>query len=98
MDQLAAQDDLWFAQLRGGESLCAHTVFLANGKHDLRGSDRSRTGQCDLVGFKLYWRLAPDQTEALREFMEIFLFIGGYEGLSLAERNVANLCLVVRRA
>ena len=98
VEQLTAHDNLWCAHLRGGEILSAHTVFLANGKHDIRGWDRTRTGQSDLVGFKLHWRLAPDQTAALRECIEIFLFSGGYGGLSLVETDVANLCLVVRRA
>jgi flavin-dependent dehydrogenase len=51
-----------------------------------------------MVGFKLHWRLTPHQTEALRGFMELYLFPGGYGGLSLVEDGVANFCLVVRRA
>ena len=73
-------------------------MFLANGKHDLHGCSRPSTGQCDLVAFKLHWQLGRAQTEALREFIEIFLFSGGYGGLALVERDVANLCLVVRRS
>jgi menaquinone-9 beta-reductase len=72
-------------------------VFLASGKHDLRGLEREPGAQSDMVGFKLHWRLTPEQTEALREFMDLFLFPGGYGGLSLVEADVANLCLVVRR-
>jgi flavin-dependent dehydrogenase len=98
VDRLASHDGMWFAQLRGGTSLCAQTVFLANGKHDLRGWERPSTEQSDLVAFKLHWQLEPAQTEALRGFVEIILFSGGYGGLSLVERDVANLCLVVRRA
>ena len=98
VEQLNIRDNLWFAQLRGGESVCAHTVFLANGKHDLRGWERAHTGQVDLVAFKLHWQLDPAQAEMLREFIELFLFPRGYGGLSLVERDVANLCLVVRQA
>jgi flavin-dependent dehydrogenase len=98
VEQLNNQDNLWSAQLRGGESVCAHTVFLANGKHDFRGWERTHTGQGDLVAFKLHWQLDPAQTEKLRDFIELFLFPGGYGGLSLVERDVANLCLVVRQA
>jgi flavin-dependent dehydrogenase len=72
-------------------------VFLASGKHDLRGLEREPGVQSDMVGFKLHWRLALEQTEALREFMDLFLFPGGYGGLSLVEADAANLCLVVRR-
>ena len=96
--QLNSQDNLWSAQLRGGESVCAHSVFLANGKHDLRGWERAHTGQGDLVAFKLHWQLDSAQTEKLRDFVELFLFPSGYGGLSLVERNIANLCLVVRQA
>jgi flavin-dependent dehydrogenase len=85
-------------KVQGGESVCAHTVFLANGKHDLRGWERAHTGQGDLVAFKLHWQLDPSQTDMLREFIELFLFPRGYGGLSLVERDIANLCLVVRQA
>jgi flavin-dependent dehydrogenase len=98
VEHLNMQDNLWLAQLRGGESVCAHTVFLANGKHDIRGWERAHTGQCDLVAFKSHWQLDPSQTDMLREFIELFLFPRGYGGLSLVERDVANLCLVVRQA
>jgi flavin-dependent dehydrogenase len=98
VEHLNIQDNLWTATLRSGESVRAHTVFLANGKHDLRGWERARTGQGDLVAFKLHWQLDPAQTDMLREFIELFLFPRGYGGLSLVERNVANLCLVVRQA
>lgn len=98
VDGLTTSDNLWFAQLRDSKPLCARTVFLANGKHDLRGWTRSHSGQSDLVAFKLHWRLAAAQTQALRDFIEIFLFPGGYGGLSLIESDTANLCLVVRRA
>lgn len=98
VDSLEMRHNLWSAQLRTGELLSAHTVFLANGKHDLRGWERGRGVQGNLIGFKLHWQLAPAQTDALREFMELFLFPGGYGGLSLIEGDVANLCLVVLRS
>jgi flavin-dependent dehydrogenase len=95
VDSLKVQDGIWLAQLQNGELFRARTVFLANGKHDLRGWERGRGVQGDFIGFKLHWQLAPMQTEALRGFMELFLFPGGYGGLSLVEDDVANLCLVV---
>jgi flavin-dependent dehydrogenase len=98
VEGLVVRNGLWHAELRSGESWRAPTVFLANGKHDLRGLERKSGTHGDLVGFKLHWRLASPQTEALREFMELFLFPGGYGGLSLVENDVANFCLVVRRA
>jgi flavin-dependent dehydrogenase len=87
----------WISQLSTGESISAPAVFLATGKHDLRGWSRPRGVQSDLVGFKLHWRLAPSQTAALGNAMDLFLFRGGYGGLSLVENQIANLCLVVRK-
>jgi flavin-dependent dehydrogenase len=98
VEALTTQGQTAIAEIRGGNSVCANTAFLASGKHDLRGWDRSPAKQTDLIGFKMHWQLEPAQTESLREFIEIFLFFGGYGGLSLVERGVANLCLVVRRA
>ena len=97
VEGLSRHDGAWLAELRDGSSWSAETVFLANGKHDLRGMKREQGKQGDMVGFKLHWRLAPAQTQALRGFMELFLFRGGYGGLSLVEGDAANLCLVVRR-
>ena len=98
VEKLTNSGNLWFAQTSGGESLRAQTVFLANGKHDLRGWNRTQGKHNDLIGFKLHWQLAQAQTEALRDCIELFLFQGGYGGLSLVEKDVANLCLVVQRA
>ena len=94
---LKRRDSGWAVQLRGAETIHAKALFLATGKHDLRGRERRGGTQTDLVGFKMHWRLAPTQTEALRSVMELLLFRGGYGGLSLVEDEVANLCLVVRR-
>lgn len=98
VENLALRGGLWQAQLRGDNSWAAPTVFLANGKHDLRGFEREAGTHGDLVGFKLHWRLKSSQTEALREFMELYLFRGGYGGISLVENDVANFCLVVRQS
>ena len=98
VESLESRDGIWHAHLRGGEIRTAQTIFLANGKHDLRGLERAPGPHGDMVGVKLHWRLAPRQTKALRGFMELYLFPGGYGGLSLVEGGVANFCLVVRRS
>lgn len=97
VEKLEAGDDGWLVRLRGGEVIRANTVFLATGKHDVNGWERSGATQADLVGFKMHWKLAPAQSEIVRGAMELFLFHGGYGGLSLVESGTANLCLVVRR-
>jgi len=101
VETLAIGHNAWQARLRGGELWNAPTVFLASGKHDVRGLERmsapAHSKHADMVGFKLHWHLAPAQTDALRDHMDLFLFKGGYGGLSLVEGDAANLCLVVRR-
>jgi flavin-dependent dehydrogenase len=98
VDALERDGDGWLVKTRTGPSIRARAVFLASGKHELHGWNRGRGRQSDLIGFKMHWQLAAPQTRALREVMELFLFPGGYGGLSLVEREVANLCLVVRRS
>lgn len=98
VERLTKRDDHWLAQLRNGDLLRARTVFLANGKYDLRGWERGRGVQGNLIGFKMHWQLTLAQTEALRESMEMFLFPSGYGALSLVEGDAANLCLVVGRS
>jgi flavin-dependent dehydrogenase len=97
VEELSRKGDRWVARVSDGGMFCARSVFLATGKHDLRGWNRPASGHADLVGFKMHWRLSGGQTEALRRFMDLFLFEGGYGGLSLVEEDGANLCLVVRR-
>ncbi len=88
----------WCAQLAGGDTRCASTLFLATGKHDLAGHRRPPGRQNDLVAFKMYFRLTPAQQSALRGWVELYLFPGGYAGLQLVEAGQANLCLLVKRS
>lgn len=68
-------------------------VFLATGKHDLRGATRPHRPD-EPVGLKMYYELAPDQHADLRGAIELVLFPGGYAGLQLVERGRAVLCLM----
>jgi menaquinone-9 beta-reductase len=74
----------------------ADTVFLATGKHDLRGAPRPAR-DTGLVGLKMYYALAPHQQEALRGHIELMLFAGGYAGIQLVEADHAVLCALVTR-
>ena len=98
VEGLVRQDGGWKAQLRGGGNWSSSTVFLASGKHDVRGMERGPGKHGGLVGFKIHWRLAAAQTKALCESMDLFLFAGGYGGLSLVEGDAANFCFVVRQS
>jgi len=89
--------DRWRAHLNDGETIEATDVFLATGKHDLRGWGRPAGRQSDLIGFKQHWTLSPEQAGRIRGRVELHLFPGGYAGLEPVEDDQANLCLVVRK-
>jgi menaquinone-9 beta-reductase len=95
VEKLSRGTDGFSTRIRGGETIHAHNVFLATGKHDLAGQYRSPGAHRDLVGFKMHWRLSPKQTDAIRHAMELFLFRGGYGGIALVENDFANLCFVM---
>lgn len=100
--------NLWRVGIAGptrAYTLTAPHILLATGKHDLRGLPRPAGTHSSLVGLKMYLRLAPEQSKALRGSIELVLFRGGYGGLSLvedssgnrAETSRANLCFVIER-
>jgi menaquinone-9 beta-reductase len=88
----------WRAAVDGVEPVVADAAFLASGKHDVRGRARPKGKQSDLVAFKMYWRLAREQTAALEGHVELMLYRGGYAGLQPVEDGVVNLCCLVERA
>jgi menaquinone-9 beta-reductase len=74
------------------------TLFLATGKHELRGMKRAFAMPDDLIGFKTYFRLTPQARSALDGYINLILFQDGYAGLQLVEGGLVNLCLLVNRA
>lgn len=72
----------------------APAVFLATGKHDLRGVPRPRNRR--MVGLKTYFRLNPDQRAALEGAVEVILLPGGYAGLQPVEDGAAVFCALFR--
>ena len=82
----------WSVSTSDGD-LAADQVFLATGKHDLKGRKRPPGPQNDLIGFKQHLRLAAPMDGVV----ELHLFDGGYAGLEPVEGGLANLCLVVRK-
>ena len=91
-------DEGWQVRLADGTTIAANTVFLATGKHDLRERPRPPGRQGDLIAFKMYWRLAPEQAAALEGHVELNLYRTGYAGLMPVEDGAANLCCLVKRA
>jgi flavin-dependent dehydrogenase len=84
--------DLWHIAT-GGENLAAHNVYLATGKHDVRGWKR-QDKNADMIGFKMhyYGGRTPSNGE-----VEIILFPGGYAGIEPIEDGKTNLCLAISK-
>jgi flavin-dependent dehydrogenase len=88
--------NLWQATLDDGAGYEAPTIFLATGKHDLRGHSRPRDPR-GWVAFKMYYRLTAAQTADLGDASELTLYAGGYGGIQPVEDRVTNFCCVVQR-
>jgi flavin-dependent dehydrogenase len=86
----------WEATLDDGTTRHALTVFLATGKHDLRGHHRPADPH-RWIAFKMYLRLSPEQTAELKDASELMLYPGGYGGIQPVEDGIANLCCVVQQ-
>src|SRR3546814_188846 len=82
-------------ETRGKGRLRASTLFLATGKHEVRGAARPVTEPCHNIGLKQMFALSPRQRERLAGAVELYLFDGGYAGLQLVENGRANFCLVI---
>ena len=87
----------WNARAANDDTMHARSVFLATGKHDLSGWRRPKGTHNGLIAFKMYFALARSQQLALRGWIDLCLFPGGYAGLQLTEGGSANLCLLVNR-
>jgi menaquinone-9 beta-reductase len=91
-----ATSNLWQATLDDGTTYEAPTVFLATGKHDLRGHGRPKDPH-QWVAFKMYYRLSATQTADLADASELTLYAGGYGGVQPVEGGITNFCCVVQR-
>ena len=89
-------NNLWRASLDDGSVRQAPTVFLATGKHDLRGHGRPKDPH-QWIGFKMYYRMSPAQTVDLADASELTLYAGGYGGIQPVEDGITNFCCVVQQ-
>lgn len=88
------------ARLGDGADIAADALFLATGKHDLRGLARpagARGGDPSL-GFRIRLGPAPALDRMVDDAIELHLFDRGYAGLVLQEDGSANLCMAVHRS
>ena len=98
LERQQAEAGSWSVTFGSGDVITVPAVFLATGKHELRGWPRPREAANDLIGFKMHLELTPAQQAALAGTVEVSLFDGGYAGLEPVEGGVSNLCFLVDKA
>lgn len=81
-------------RLDDGSEMAAEALFLATGKHELRGAARATASRPLSVGL----RAAIPAPPGLKGTIELHLYNGGYAGLLVQEDGAANLCLSVAQA
>jgi flavin-dependent dehydrogenase len=79
------------------EERTARAVVLATGKTELPGFNRKGARASPMLGFKMHLELAPAQTEALADAVELTLFAGGYAGMQRIENGRVAFALAVHR-
>jgi flavin-dependent dehydrogenase len=79
-------------RLADGQIETGDALFLATGKHELRGLARPRA-EAPSVGFRAAFLPDARTAAALGGVIELHAFPGGYAGLLLQEDGSANLCL-----
>jgi flavin-dependent dehydrogenase len=76
----------------------AEAIFLASGKHDVRGEARPRGARDPALGLRVRLPAHPRLHALLVGRIELHLFDGGYAGVVLQEEGTANVCLALRKS
>lgn len=84
--------------LADGATLTNDAIFLASGKHDVRGLPRPRGDIDPTLGLRVRIAPHPRLSALVGGAIELHLFDRGYVGLVLQEDGSANLCLAVRKS
>jgi flavin-dependent dehydrogenase len=86
--------------LADGTVIEGESLFLATGKHDVRGGGRpsAAAGADPAIGLRASLGVSGALTKALSGMIELHLFGHGYAGLLLQEDGSANLCLSVAQS
>lgn len=86
-------------RLADGAELTADALFLATGKHELRGLARPfEPGADPTIGLRVRLPATPTLRRLSGGAIELHLFDGGYAGLCCHEDGSGNLCMAVRRS
>jgi flavin-dependent dehydrogenase len=83
-----------------GATFAPDALFLASGKHDIRGCARPEDarGADPTLGLRVRIPPSPKLARSLSGGIELHLFDRGYAGLAMQEDGTANLCLAVHRS
>ena len=87
-------------RLADGGEIGAGALFLATGKHDLRGLARPEgaRGVDPALGLRVRLAAHPALDRMVGDAVELHLFDRGYAGIARQEDGSVNLCLAVRRS
>lgn len=84
--------------LDDGEAIRWDSLFLATGKHDLRGVGRPHGGDDPELGLRLKLDSHASLHDLIGDRIELHMVDGGYVGLLLQEDGRANICMAVRKS
>ncbi|WP_230206602.1 NAD(P)/FAD-dependent oxidoreductase [Novosphingobium sp. Gsoil 351] len=87
-------------RLDDGSELRPDALFLASGKHDVRGLARpaEARGSDPTLGLRVRIAAAPGLARLIGDAIELHLFDRGYCGIALQEDGSANVCMAVHRS
>lgn len=87
-------------RLADGDAIAADALFLATGKHDLRGTARptEARGADPALGLRIRLGPAPGLTRLIGDAIELHMVDRGYAGIVLQEDGSANLCMAIHRS
>lgn len=81
-----------------GQTFTPDALFLAVGKHEVRGLSRPKPDGDAPLGLRIRIAPHPALRQMLHHTIELHLFAGGYAGLLLQEDGSANLCMALRKS
>jgi len=86
-------------RLADGATITGESLFLATGKHELRGLARDVAPDPDpWAGLRVRLHATPRLARLVGDAVELHLFTGGYVGLVLQEDGTGNLCVALRKS
>ncbi len=92
--------DHLMARFDDGADLASDALFLASGKHDVRGYARpaEARGRDPALGLRVRLEATPGLERLIGDTIELHLFDRGYVGIVRQEDGSANVCLAVHRS